>query len=161
MDEIPLVGFGATPHRPKAPATAEKSRQSRPRAASKSSHKEAKMLGFQRDFIPLESQRFANCLTLKISLPKPQTSGMLNNDNQIPYKERLRDGPDETRQPSHMRKVANPAARQRWQIRSITNLTRLHCLQARFCVAAYALASYPRLTALSNWQRKGLTGQFV
>ena len=29
------------------------------------------------------------------------------------------------------RKVAKPAARQRWQIRSNTNLTRLHCPQAR------------------------------
>ena len=30
-----------------------------------------------------------------------------------------------------LRKVAKPAARQRWQIRSNTNLTRLHCPQAR------------------------------
>jgi len=42
------------------------------------------------------------------------------------------------------RKVANLAARQRWQIRSLSNLTRLHCPQARFVwTDAYLQAELP------------------
>ena len=68
------------------------------------------------------------------------------HDNRTPYKEWLRDGPCETRQPARKCMVANPAACMRWQIRyeSNHNTSRLLCRRREFLFAVCPVVHFSK-----------------